>query len=227
MSPSSRSTYPDIVVPPRGRGGQYGVLPPRGPFGRFFGAAGRFSAEVVKVVVVALAIIIPVRVFLMQPFQVNGQSMEPSFADRDYLVIDEITYRFRGPERGEVVVFRYPKDRTQFFIKRIIGLPGETVRVKDGSIFLEIDDKEAKLDEGDYLPGKIGTTGTDQEVILGADEYYVLGDNRSASSDSRSWGPLPRSDIVGRAWVRAWPFSRATNIETPDYDLLTPLPLAP
>ncbi len=219
--------YPEAVVPPSTRGNRAGNPQSRGVFGRFFGAAGRFIFEVVKVVVVALAIIIPVRVFLFQPFQVNGQSMLPSFEDRDYLVIDEITYRFRGPERGEVVVFRYPKDRTQFFIKRIVGLPGETVRVKDGSLFIVMDGKESKLGEEAYLPSTTATTGNEQEVVLGEDEFFVLGDNRSASSDSRSWGVLPRSDIVGRAWVRAWPFNRAAGIDTPEYDFLMPLESAP
>lgn len=215
--------YYETVVPPNASGGRITNPQPRGRMGRFFGAAGRFTVEVVKVVVVALAIIIPVRVFLFQPFQVNGQSMLPNFEDRDYLVIDEITYRFRDPERGEVVVFRYPKDRTQYFIKRIIGLPGETIRVRDGSLFLVVDGTETKVDEETYLPSTTATTGNEQEVVLGEDEYYVLGDNRSASSDSRSWGALPRSDIVGRAWVRAWPFSRASGIETPTYEFLMPL----
>ena len=148
--------------------------------------------------------------------------MDPTFLNRDYLVIDEISYRLRSPERGEVIVFRFPRDRSQFFIKRIIGLPGETVRVKDGGVFIVSNGREHKLDESAYLPDGTVTGGANQEVVLASDEYFVLGDNRGASSDSRSWGPIKRSDMVGRAWVRAYPFDRATAIQTPAYDLLSP-----
>lgn len=211
----------DAAVPPHNpRAGA--PRPTRGPFGQFAASAGRFVFEVGKVVLVALAIIVPVRMFLVQPFAVSGSSMDPTFLNRDYLVIDEISYRLRSPERGEVIVFRFPRDRSQFFIKRLIGLPGETIRVKDGGVFIINNGREQKLDESSYLPTGTVTGGANQEVVLASDEYFVLGDNRGASSDSRAWGPVKRSDMVGRAWVRAYPFDRATAISTPAYDLLSP-----
>ena len=193
---------------------------------RFLGATGRFIVEVGKVVLVALAIIVPIRMFVVQPFSVSGSSMEDSFFHRDYLVIDEISYRFRAPERGEVIVFRFPEDRSQFFIKRIIGLPGETIRVRDGRVFVVTSEIQYLLDEADYLPVETITTGGDQEVVLGEDEYYVLGDNRTASSDSRVWGSLTTDDIVGRAWIRAWPFASANIVDAPNFQLLDPIPEA-
>jgi signal peptidase I len=212
-------SHEDLAVP------QYGPRPPinvRGPFGRFVSSAGRFVFEVAKVVLVALAIIVPVRIFLFQPFQVNGGSMDPNFQDRDYLVIDEVSYRFREPERGEVIVFRFPRDPSQFFIKRIIGMPGETVRIQDGSVYVLVNGVAQKLDESQYLDVHIATSGTNQEIVLGQEQYFMLGDNRAASSDSRAWGPIQRDDIIGRAWWRAWPFARAENIDTPQYNLQSP-----
>lgn len=188
-----------------------------GPAGRFFGAAGRFFFEVSKVVLVALLIIVPIRYWVIQPFEVKGNSMDPNFLNNDYLIVDEISYHFRDPERGEVVIFRFPRDRSQFFIKRVIGLPGETVKIDNDKIFVTNGQGE-QLDESSYLMATAGTsTGVNQEIVLGTDEYFVLGDNRDASSDSRSWGPVPRNDIIGRAWFRAFPFDRAQAIDTPSY----------
>ena len=169
-----------------------------------------FIWEILKIVIISLAIIIPIRYFLIQPFFVNGASMEPNFVDGEYLIVDEITYRFEKPERGDVIIFRYPLDPSQFFIKRIIGLPGETVKIVDGSIFIynkETNPQEIELDESGYLnniytPGNIETTLKDSE-------YFVLGDNRRASSDSRKWGAIPKRYIIGEAWLRAWPVNRA------------------
>ncbi|MEK7496970.1 MAG: signal peptidase I [Patescibacteria group bacterium] len=169
-----------------------------------------FIWEVVKVAVVSLAIILPIRYFLVQPFYVKGASMEPNFTDHDYLLIDEISYRFRAPERGEVVVFRYPKNPRDFYIKRVIGLPGERVVVRDTKVLVGKGDELKELAENyldvNYIGGQINTNYLD--VTLGADQYYVLGDNRRASSDSRSFGPITKRDLIGRSWVRAWPFNR-------------------
>jgi len=217
----------DIALPPSAGKRDQRTLAQPSPAGRFFGATGRFLFEVGKIVLIALVIIVPVRMFLFQPFQVNGSSMVPSFENRDYLVVDEISFRFRKPERGEVIIFRFPRDRSQFFIKRIIGLPGETVRINDGHVFVKIGGQFQKIDESLYLSGDVATIGSNQEVILGSDEYFVMGDNRDASSDSRAWGPIVRSDIIGRAWVRAWPFDKAEGISTPQYNFLIPLNVAP
>ncbi|MBU4285123.1 signal peptidase I [Patescibacteria group bacterium] len=162
-----------------------------------------FTWEILKIVIISLAIIIPIRYFLIQPFFVNGASMEPNFQDGDYLIVDEISYRFDAPERGDVVIFRYPLDPSQFFIKRVIGLPGESIKVEDGKIFIN----GKALDESEYLED-IDTVGS-VEIKLAEDEYFVLGDNRQASSDSRKWGEVDKKFIIGRAWLRAWPFSRA------------------
>lgn len=211
----SKDSY---VVPPRTRGGKGTVANRKsGSAGGFFGAAGRFIFEVAKVVLVALVIIVPIRIFVFQPFEVSGDSMVPNFLDSDYLIVDEISYRLRDPERGEVIIFRYPRDRSQFFIKRIIGLPGETVSFNEGEVSVS-NGSEMVLNESTYLMAHAkDASGVNQEVVLGPDEYYVLGDNRDASSDSRSWGTVPRDDIIGRAWFRAFPFDRAETIDTPMY----------
>lgn len=173
-----------------------------------------FVWEILKIVIISLAIIIPIRYFLIQPFYVRGASMEPNYLDGDYLIIDEISYRFSEPQRGDVIVFRYPLDHSQFFIKRIVGLPGEMVEIIDGKIFIyseQTPDEKIILDESQYL-SDVYTPGN-LEITLAANEYFVLGDNRNASSDSRKWGGLDRDFITGRAWIRAWPFYRLGIID--------------
>jgi signal peptidase I len=159
----------------------------------------------IKVFFITFVIALFVRIFIAQPFIVNGASMEPTFESGEYVIVDEISYRFREPVRGEVVIFKYPKNPSKFFIKRIVGLPGETVEVKNNSIF--ITDKGGVLVnlEGEYA--SLPADGT-MKVTLAEDEYFVLGDNRPVSSDSRRWGPLPEDLIVGRAFVRFLPVTR-------------------
>lgn len=168
-----------------------------------------FIWETFKIVVISLAIIIPVRYFLVQPFFVRGASMLPNFDNGQYLVINEISYRFEEPARGEVVVFRFPLEPSQYYIKRIIGLPGETVEITDDQVIIYSQQfpQGMVLDESSYLDSKVITWGK-IKVELERDEYFVLGDNRQASSDSRQWGALPRKDIIGRVWLRAWPFDQ-------------------
>lgn len=175
-------------------------------FGR---AIGRFFWELLKAFLIAMAIIIPIRYFLVQPFFVRGVSMEPTFEDGEYLIIDQLSYRFREPTRGEVIVFRYPLRPSQFFIKRIVGLPGERVRVDNGQIVIqnETHPQGVVLDESQYLPNDL-RTGGQVDIQLGVDEFFVLGDNRPASSDSRAWGTLHRDEIMGRTWIRAYPLDR-------------------
>ncbi len=158
-----------------------------------------------------MVIIVPIRYFVAQPFFVRGASMEPNFQDGEYLVIDQLSYRFSNPKRDDVIVFRYPLDESQFFIKRIIGLPGDEVRIENGQVEIvnSMYPSGVFLNESLYLPSGL-TTGGQLDVRLGSDEYFVLGDNRPASSDSRSWGLMKRSEIIGRVWVRAWPFNRLT-----------------
>lgn len=172
-----------------------------------FKSALTFLWELVKVVVISLAIILPIRYFLIQPFYVKGASMEPNFEDHDYLLIDEISFRLRAPQRGEVVVFHYPRDRRQFFIKRVVGLPGEQLLVEDGRVWVaEADATPVELAEPYLASGSI--TNGHIDVSLGDNEFYVLGDNRGSSLDSRSFGPVDKSDLVGRILLRGWPFDR-------------------
>ncbi len=172
-----------------------------------------FFVELLQVVIVALVIIIPVRYFFIKPFYVKGASMEPTFFDHEYLVIDEISYRFKEPVRGDIIVFRYPRDPKQYFIKRIIGLPGETVQVTGSNVYINGEQvEEPYLDEGT-------TTVGEMVVTLQPDEYFVLGDNRSFSLDSRSFGPLPRQYIVGKTWIRGWPFNKVTVFSPPMYNV--------
>jgi len=168
-----------------------------------------FTWEVAKIVITSLAIVLPIRYFLIQPFFVRGASMEPNFDNGQYLIVNEIGYRFSEPERGEVVVFKFPNDTSQYYIKRIVGLPGETIEVKDGQVIIFNQDfpKGMALEEFDYQVK--GTTFGELKVVLDKNEYFVLGDNRQASFDSRQWGALPKENIVGRVWLRAWPFNAA------------------
>lgn len=183
--------------------------------GRFFQEAW----EVARVLLVSAAIMLPIRYFIVQPFVVRGASMEPNFADREYLVVDEISYYFREPRRGEAIVFHYPRDPRQFFIKRIIGLPGERVKIEKGNVIIfNAGYAEGFTLQEQYLnpPGR--ATHPDMEARLGAGEYFVLGDNRDFSSDSRFWGGLSKDMVVGRAVFRAWPVARLGPIADSAFD---------
>ncbi len=134
--------------------------------------------------------------------------MEPNFYDHEYLFIDKLTYRRTEPQRGDIVVFRYPRDPSEYFIKRVIGLPGETVEVANGKVRIYNKDHENGfvLDEKGYLDQDY--TGSTDTKTLKDDEYYLMGDNRAASLDSRAFGPVKRSFLTGKVWVRAYPFDR-------------------
>ena len=176
-----------------------------------------FFWEIIKIVVIALLIVIPIRTFIFQPFFVRGQSMEPSFENGDYLIIDEISYRFKNPQRGEVVVFKYPYDPSQRYIKRIVGLPSETIKIENGEVLVLNEKGWDVLDESAYLSFGLKTPGNIQISLLD-NEYFVLGDNRSASADSRRWGALPSDKIIGRVIVRAWPITAFAKFEAPGYE---------
>lgn len=145
--------------------------------------------------------------------------MEPNFYDREYLIVDEISYRLGEPGRGDIVVFRYPRDPEEYFIKRVIGLPGEKIQIKEGKVYIynENNPEGAELEEN-YLADGIRTYSQSEEIIsLGADEFFVLGDNRSSSKDSRSFGPVEKSYFIGRVMLRGWPFSRFNFFQAPQY----------
>lgn len=162
--------------------------------------------ELARFTIIAVAIVIPIRIFIAQPFIVSGSSMYPTFENGQYLVVDEISYKIKDPQRDDVVIFRYPNDTKKFFIKRIIGLPNETVNIKGNDI--TIINKEHpegfKLDQ----PYVKNTSNNNLSFELKSDEYFVMGDNRSASSDSRSWGAVPRKLMVGKAFLRLLPISK-------------------
>lgn len=175
-----------------------------------------FIWEVLKIVFLALLIVIPIRYFLFQPFLVMGQSMEPNFHQGDYLIVDQLSYRFSDPQRGDVVVFKYPKDPSQRYIKRIIALPGETIQIEDNKIKIFSKEGSQILDESSYLSSSLLVYGNGKWT-LGDDEYFVMGDNRLYSSDSRKWGVLPRKNIIGRVFLRIWPFAAFAKFEAPSY----------
>ena len=183
-----------------------------------------FIGELLETVLISLLIIVPVRYFIIQPFFVKGQSMEPNFHDNDYLIVDELSYRLRAPERGEVIVLKSEVLQNQFLIKRIVGLPGETIQIQNGRvmIFNAQDPQGFVLDEPYLASGEV--TDGNEKITLGSDQYFVMGDNRRFSYDSRRWGTLTRSDIVGRAWIRLWPFSGAQVFAAPAYP--SPEPIA-
>lgn len=167
-----------------------------------------FLWELVRVIIVAFIIMIGFRIFVAEPFVVSGSSMVPNFHNREYLVVDKVSYRFSEPKRGDVIIFRYPKDTTQYFIKRIIGLPGEKVQIDNGRVKLyNSEHPDGSYIDEPYLPSNDITFGKEDIVSLGSDEYFVMGDNRLASSDSRVWGVLPKHDIIGHAFFRAFPLN--------------------
>jgi signal peptidase I len=174
-----------------------------------------FSWELFKIALIALVIVAPIRYFLFQPFIVSGESMVPSFKNGDYLIVDEISYRFSEPQRGDVIVFNFPLRPSERFIKRVIGLPGETVQVENGDVFITSGQNTYQLTEK-YLPDNLKTIG-DVTTTLKADEYFVMGDNRQYSYDSRMWGVVPRTNIIGKAFLRIFPVTALSAISQPTY----------
>ncbi|CAN5127938.1 signal peptidase I [soil metagenome] len=172
-----------------------------------------FWKELFKLLLLAVFVVIPFRLYIAQPFIVDGASMDPTFRTGQYLIVDELTYHFTTPARGSVLIFKYPKDPSKYFIKRIIGLPGETVVLKDGAVTI----KNPAQPQGFALnePYVIYSKPDTNEYVLGPDEYFVMGDNRLGSSDSRVWGPVPKANIIGRPFVRflpptVWPGDRTS-----------------
>lgn len=163
--------------------------------------------DLLRFAAIAAAIVIPIRLYIAQPFVVSGASMVPTFESGHYLIVDEVSYRFEEPKRGDVIVFRFPFEGKKYLIKRIAGLPEETVLIRNDSVII----KNKENPEGFvWEQGPIASTGrvADQTVTLEKDEYFVLGDNRDESADSRLWGPLKREFITGRPLLRLYPFSQ-------------------
>ncbi|HOX30014.1 MAG TPA: signal peptidase I [Candidatus Paceibacterota bacterium] len=175
-----------------------------------------FFIEVAKIVILAFAIVVPIRYYLFQPFVIQGSSMEPNFHQADYLIVDEFSYRLRAPERGEVIVFKYPLDPSKRFIKRIIGLPGETVETEGGKVIVYSNERKFVLDESAYLSADLKVPDM-SPITLKDGQYFVLGDNRSYSYDSQDWGELAASDIIGKVAFRLWPINTVQKISSPTY----------
>ena len=162
--------------------------------------------ELVRFAVMALIIVVPIRVFIAEPFIVSGSSMVPTFEDANYLIVDKISYKLNNPKRDDVVIFRYPYNQTKFFIKRIIGLPNETIEIK-GSV-VTVTNEERKNGFELYEPYVKNLSNDDKHFELKSDEYFVMGDNRSGSSDSRIWGAVKKELIIGRAFLRLLPINK-------------------
>lgn len=160
--------------------------------------------EIIRFALIAIAIVLPIRIFVAQPFIVSGTSMIPTFVDKQYIIVDQISYRLREPVRGDVVIFKFPNDPKKYFIKRMIGLPGDTVKIKGEEVQITPPSKETFTLDEPYVKN-LGLS--DISLTLGDDEYFVMGDNRASSYDSRFWGPLPKDMLVGRALVRLLPFT--------------------
>lgn len=181
-----------------------------------------FFLDIIETIVVALALFVIIYLFLVQPHQINGNSMYPSFFDGEYLLTDKLSYRFKDPQRGDVIIFhapagaRCPKELQCDFVKRIIGLSRETIEIKEGKIYIN-----GSLIEESYVQTNDEVINrevkTELQFVLKEDEYFVMGDNRSHSSDSRAWGSVPKENIVGRAWIRYWPLKRAGIIAEASY----------
>ena len=166
-----------------------------------------FIWDLVKIFFIAFVLVwLIIRPFIAEPFVVSGSSMVPTFHNREYLIVQKLSYRFSEPERGDVIVFKYPIDPEQYFIKRIVGVPGDRVIVSQGRVTIKnVDHPNGLLLDEQYLPNQNVTLGRSEEVELAANQYYVLGDNRLQSSDSRVWGPLPKANIIGKVWLRVLP----------------------
>ena len=171
--------------------------------------------EVLEIAVIAVAAVFIVRTFLIQPFLVSGTSMVPTFSNGDYVLTDELTYRIRPPERGEVVVFHEVSNPSTYLIKRIIGLPGERVVIKNDSVAIYNAQNPNGFVLNEYcLPSDTVTNGGQySDVTLSSSSYFMMGDNRAVSYDSRSWGPLPASDIVGLVRFRLWPLNAMHDVQ--------------
>ncbi len=170
---------------------------------------GSFFKEIIKFALLSAVIVLPIRMFVAQPFVVSGGSMDSTFGNGQYLIVDQISYRFEDPKRGDVIIFKYPLDIKKFFIKRIIGLPLETVEMRGGQIFIrDSENKNSFALKEPYIDDARNSGSGEMSITLKDDEYFVMGDNRNESSDSRIWGPLKRRLIVGRPLVRLFPIGK-------------------
>lgn len=178
--------------------------------------------DIIETVVVAAAIFVVVYLFLLQPHQVQGASMKPNFQSKEYILTDKISYRFSEPKRGDVIIFTSPNNPDVDFIKRIIGLPGEKIKISDGKVIIINEQNKDGLELNEPYEILGPTAGgkeapQNKEITVPDNEYFVLGDNRLESYDSRSWGNLPKKNIIGKAWLRYWPLNKISFVKHPNY----------
>lgn len=172
--------------------------------------------DLIESVVVALSIFVVIYLFLLQPHQVKGASMDPTFHDGQYILTDKISYRFNLPQRGDVVVFKAPMNPDFDYIKRIIGLPGDTITIQEGQVVINGQPLSDEYIQSDtvLLPGQYIREG--KQATVGSNEFFVLGDNRSHSADSRQWGMVPKKDIIGKVFFRYWPVNKFGIVSKPE-----------
>jgi len=190
---------------------------------KIINAIGSLVIDFTETIVIGLSLFLVVYLFLVQPHQVNGQSMVPNFQNGDYVLTDKVSYKFNSPQRGDVVVFHAPTAANCpmgtgcDFIKRVIGLPGETVEVKDNALYVNGQRLEETYIPDDFVISPGSYTKNNRVVTLGSQEFFVSGDNRPYSSDSRAWGPITQSEIVGKAFFVYWPLSAIGPVEGVSY----------
>lgn len=188
------------------------------PLSLFF----RYVYEIVKTVVIVLFFALLIRTFLIQPFVVDGSSMEPTFHNREYLMVEKLNFALHKPNRGDIVVFRYPVDPRLNYVKRIVGLPGDRMEISGGkvTIFNNNNPSGMSLSES-YIPTTVQTKVTGDTIkhtwVVDAKSYFVLGDNREHSDDSRSWGLVPEQNIIGKVWITVYPFDNFGLVHHANY----------
>ena len=175
-----------------------------------------FLIDIVETLLLAAAVFLVIYVFLFRPFQVNGDSMLPNFTDNEYILTNIIVLNFKTPQKTDVVVFKAPPDPEKDFIKRVIATSGDSIYIKDGSVFLN----GAKLDESKYLSPQVKTYAGSflkegGQVTVPQDSFFVMGDNRSYSSDSREWGFVPKKSIIGKSFFVYWPLDKMGLVKNP------------
>jgi len=179
-------------------------------------------SDLVKTAIIVIILVVVTRGFILQPFIVEGSSMAPRFHTNDYLLVDKLSYHLHAVQRGDIVVFKYPYNTSVNYVKRVIGLPGETVKIDNGSVYIinAQNPNGMKLTEPyiiDNAPTVPSSGASEAQYVVPADSYFVMGDNRPASSDSREWSFLPKSDLIGRVIIQAFPLAQASVIHDPTY----------
>lgn len=177
--------------------------------------------QIAKGVDILLILGLLFRSFILQPFLVEGSSMEPNFHNREFLLVDRISYKFNQPQRGQVIIFKFPKNPSEDYIKRIIGVPGDNIKVEAGQVYVN-----GNIISQDFLPDGAQTNVSSSrsnslELTLNQNEFFVMGDNRDNSSDSREWGIVPQANLIGRAWFIVYPFNYFGLVKTPQLLLNT------